>query len=89
MERKGNIMRKEALLAIGIAAGIGLTAATMALVRRSEGTATASSTSSDTSSSTYDSGGKDPRKFTTGIKVIPDTYPFPPPKPGDGLAPKQ
>jgi PhoPQ-activated pathogenicity-related protein len=34
---------------------------------------------------TYDSGGKYPHKFTTGIKVVPDTYPFPPPKPGDGL----
>ena len=34
---------------------------------------------------TYDSGGKYPHKFTTGVKVIPDTYPFPPPKPRDGL----
>jgi PhoPQ-activated pathogenicity-related protein len=37
---------------------------------------------------TYDSGMKYPHKFTSGVKVVPDTYPFPPPKPGDGLPKK-
>jgi PhoPQ-activated pathogenicity-related protein len=38
---------------------------------------------------TYDSGGKHPHKFTTGVAVTPNTYPFPKPKPGDGLPPKK
>jgi PhoPQ-activated pathogenicity-related protein len=38
---------------------------------------------------TYDSGGKYPHKFTTEVSVVPRTYPFPKPKPGDGLPPKK
>lgn len=37
---------------------------------------------------TYESGIKFPHKFTTGVSVTPNTYPFPAPKPGDGLPPK-
>jgi PhoPQ-activated pathogenicity-related protein len=29
-----------------------------------------------------------PLKFTTEVSVVPDTLPYPPPKPGDGLLPK-
>ncbi|MDX2266864.1 MAG: PhoPQ-activated pathogenicity-related family protein [Bryobacter sp.] len=34
---------------------------------------------------TYDSGGKLPHKFTTEVSVVPRVYPYPKPKPGDGL----
>ncbi len=37
---------------------------------------------------TYDSGAKHPHKFTTDVSVVPRTYPFPAPQPGDGLPPK-
>ncbi len=30
---------------------------------------------------TFPSGGKIPFKFTTAVRVVPDTLPFPPPKP--------
>jgi PhoPQ-activated pathogenicity-related protein len=34
---------------------------------------------------TYDSGSKYPHKFTTDVSVVPRVYPYPKPKPGDGL----
>ena len=36
----------------------------------------------------YDSGAKHPHTFTTEVSIVPRTYPFPAPKPGDGLPPK-
>lgn len=36
----------------------------------------------------YDSGTKHPHTFTTEVSVVPNVYPFPAPKPGDGLPPK-
>lgn len=38
---------------------------------------------------TYDSGGKHPHTFTSEVSILPRTYPFPSPKPGDGLPPKK
>lgn len=38
---------------------------------------------------TYESGMKHPHKFTTEVSVVPRVYPFPKPKPGDGLPPKK
>jgi PhoPQ-activated pathogenicity-related protein len=38
---------------------------------------------------TYESGMKHPHKFTTDVSVVPNDYPFPKPKPGDGLPPKK
>jgi hypothetical protein len=35
---------------------------------------------------TYPSGGKYPFKFTTGVRVTPDTLPFPAPKPSSTIA---
>jgi PhoPQ-activated pathogenicity-related protein len=38
---------------------------------------------------TYDSGLKHPYKYTTEVSVVPRVYPYPKPKPGDGLPPKK
>jgi hypothetical protein len=35
---------------------------------------------------TFPSGGKYPYKFTTAVRVTPDTLPFPPHKPSQKLA---
>ncbi len=36
----------------------------------------------------YENGSPNPHTFTTEVSIVPNVYPFPTPKPGDGLAPR-